>query len=351
MAKRFLFAWALGLVLLYLAAGWFCVQALHASRIETEQRRRAFVETIAFGEGARAVDVASFHGEVVTVGVFVDHIDDVDVGNGTFAASFDVWFRWRDDGLRPGETFQLVNGNVTSRVKTESSDEGGEHYERWRVHAKVESSIDPVRYPFGDVALSIQIEDGRSDMNRIRYVADTQASGVSFEALPRSLSAKKTLATVKYVEYASTFGRPAETRNTRSRFGLVMLGAPQSGPTYLKTFQALFASVAIALLAFFIKPIHVDPRFGLGVGAVFAAIANNISVGAAMPTVHDFTLTAMVNAIGLGTIFLTMVESAISLYLLDSLGLVKLYKMLDAISFTIVFVAYVTLNVVLPIAA
>ena len=53
----------------------------------------------------------------------------------------------------------------------------------------------------------------------------------------------------------------------------------------------------------------------------------------------------------MGTIFLTMVESAISLYLLDSLGLVKLYKRLDAISFAIFLLAYVVLNVVLPIAA
>ena len=92
----------------------------------------------------------------------------------------------------------------------------------------------------------------------------------------------------------------------------------------MKTFQALFASVAIA---------------------------NNISVASAMPTVHDFTLSAMVNAIGLGTIFLTMVESAIALYLLDSLGLEKLYKQLDAISFTIFAGAYVALNVALPMAA
>jgi hypothetical protein len=348
-AKRFLFAWGLGLVLLYLVAGWFCVQALRAARVDTEQRRRAFIETTAFGS-AQTIDVSRFSGAEVKVGVFVDQIDDLEVSSGTFATDFDVWFRWHDDGLQPGETFQVVNGNVTSRVKTETRDDG-EHYERWRVHAKVESSIDAIRYPFSDVALSIQIEDGRHGADHIRYVADAPSSGVSFEALPRSLNAKKTLATVKYVDYASGLGRPNETHEVRSRFALLVLGAPQSGPTYLKSFQALFVSVAVALLAFFIKPIHVDPRFGLGVGAVFAAVANNISVSAAMPTVHDFTLTAMVNAIGLGTIFLTMVESAISLYLLDSRGLVKLYKQLDAISFVIMFVAYVTLNIVLPIAA
>jgi hypothetical protein len=51
-------------------------------------------------------------------------------------------------------------------------------------------------------------------------------------------------------------------------------------------FQALFASVAIALIVFFIKPIHVDPRFGLGVGAFFAAVGNNIFVGSMLPPAH-----------------------------------------------------------------
>jgi hypothetical protein len=351
MAKWFLFAWGLGLVLVYVVAGWFCVRALREARVETEQRRRAVIETPAFGV-AQTVDVAAFaRADEVTVGVFVDHIGDFEIAGGTFTTAFDVWFRWRADGIHPGETFQLVNGEITSRVKTESRDENGEHYERWRVHAKAEAAADPVRYPFSDVALSIQIEDARQDAYRVRYVADTRASGVSFEAFPRSLTMKQTLATVKYVEYASTLGHTNEAHEVRSRFGLLMLGQPQSGPTYLKNFQALFASVAIALLALFIKPIHVDPRFGLGVGAVFAAIANNISVAATMPTVHDFTFTAMIYAVGLGTIILTMIESAISLYLLDSRGLKTLYKQLDALSFTIFIVAYVTLNVVLPIAA
>lgn len=351
MAKRLLFAWGLGLVLAYLVAGWFCVQALRAARVETNERRRAFIETTVFG-GKRPLDVSAFaSADEVRVGVFVLRVDDFELAGAAFSADFDVWFRWRADGLHPGETFQVVNGNVTSRVKTESSDEGGEHYERWRVRAKVQSSVDPVRYPFGDVVLSIQIEDGRNGAERVRYVADAQASGLSFEALPPGLTAKQTIATVKYVEYASTLGRVHDTREVRSRFVFFMLGTPQGGPNHLKSFQAVFASVAIALLAFFIKPIHVDPRFGLGVGAVFAAIANNISLAAGIPTVHDFTLTAMLNAIGLGTIFLTMVESAISLYLLDSLGLVKRYKQLDAISFAIILAAYVALNVVLPMAA
>jgi len=116
-------------------------------------------------------------------------------------------------------------------------------------------------------------------------------------------------------------------------------------------FQALFASIAIASIVFFIKPIHVDPRFGLGVGAVFAAVGNNIFVGTILPPAEGITLTAMVNAIGLATIFLTLVQSAISLYIEDTMGQETLRRFFDKVSFVVFLVGYAVVNLMLPLAA
>jgi len=119
----------------------------------------------------------------------------------------------------------------------------------------------------------------------------------------------------------------------------------------MKMFQALFASVAIAFIVFFIKPIHVDPRFGLGVGAAFAAVGNNIFVGTMLPPAEGITLIAMVNAIGLATIFLTLVQSAISLYVLDTLGKERLRVFFDMVSFIVFLIGYAVVNLMLPLAA
>jgi hypothetical protein len=120
---------------------------------------------------------------------------------------------------------------------------------------------------------------------------------------------------------------------------------------YMKLFQALFASVAIAFIVFFIKPIHVDPRFGLGVGALFATVGNNIFVGTMLPPAEGITLIAMVNAIGMATIFLTLVQSTISLYILDTMGKEKLRRFFDKVSFVAFLVGYAVVNLVLPLAA
>jgi hypothetical protein len=341
--------WGLGLVLVYVAFGWFGARAVQRSRIETQQSRRWFLQTAAFGLDVRALEE---HGTPVTIGVFVERIGELEPHTGEWTADFDVWFRWRNEQLHPGETFEVVNGEVAKREKVESIDANGERYERWRVHAKLATSVDAARYPFGDEAFGIQIEDGQREATQMHYVADTGASGVGFTAPSESIVIKQSLAMAKYVEYSSSLGRPTtDAHEVRSRFVFAMIGAPASLPTHLKNFQALYASVAIALLVFFIRPIHVDPRFGLGVGAAFAAVTNNVAVTAAVPSVPGLTLTTLVNGIGLTTIFLTMVESCISLYLLDTLGLEKLYRQLDKLSFWIILVGYVTLNIVFPFAS
>jgi len=115
--------------------------------------------------------------------------------------------------------------------------------------------------------------------------------------------------------------------------------------------QALFVSIAIAFIVFFIKPIFVEPRFGLGVGAVFAAVGNNIYVGSILPPGGGTTLIAMVNAVGLATIFLTLVQSAISLYILDGMGQEKLRLFFDKMSFVVLFVGCAVVNLMLPLAA
>lgn len=109
--------------------------------------------------------------------------------------------------------------------------------------------------------------------------------------------------------------------------------------------------MAIALIAFYIKPIHVDRRFGLGVGAVFAAIGNFIYIGPLLPRAGLIILTDMVNIIGLATIFLTLVQSTISLYIYDSMGRESLSRFFDRVSFAIFLVSYTVNNLALPFAA
>ena len=66
--------------------------------------------------------------------------------------------------------------------------------------------------------------------------------------------------------------------------------------------------------------------FRLPVGAAFTAVANIIAIGVFLPRAEGFILAEMTNAVGLATTFLTLVQSAISLYFFDTLGKEKLSR-------------------------
>jgi hypothetical protein len=58
-----------------------------------------------------------------------------------------------------------------------------------------------------------------------------------------------------------------------------------------------------------------------------------------------------VNAIGLATIFLTIVQSTISLYLYDHLGREALSRLFDRVSLYVFAILAIAINLVIPITA
>jgi hypothetical protein len=354
---RLVALWAIGILLIYAVGGYLGVRTLQKNKGETEKFREAAIEAATAAPGVSAPDIRVTPGPKPTdvhVGIYVNRVGEISLREGRWAADFDIWFRWTGDKVRPGENFQIVNGDIELREKKAAYVRGREHYERYRVKARLPKFFDPSRFPFNDEALVIQVEDGGPEAEKLRYVAEERESGVNRLGVLRILKITKSLATVKLNRYGTRRGDPGipyDKPEVHSRFTFAMLVAPSGGPIYLRNFQALFAAVAIAFIAFFIKPTHVDPRFGLGVGAVFVAVGNNIYAQTLIPYSDQLTLTTMINGIGFATFFLTLVQSAISLYVFDTMGRERLSRYFDKVSFAVFLIGYAVTNLILPLAA
>ena len=144
--------------------------------------------------------------------------------------------------------------------------------------------------------------------------------------------------------YQTSRGLPgvaATQRPTFSQPRFALIVHRDGHELFAKMFQAMFVAVGVALLACFIKPIHVDPRFGLGVGALFAAGANSYLVNAEMPDGGEFSLADVINLLGIVTILVTLAESTISLQLFESLDQPALSRRLDRVTFWTILVCFV----------
>jgi hypothetical protein len=349
--------WAIGILFLYALGIFFGARTLQRYKAETEKVRQAWMESTTMDLGEAQVEPNTTPGNEptdVTVGIRINRIGSFSLRESTWAADFDIWLRWSGDGVSPGENFQIVNGEIEHREKEEEFTLGDMHYERYNVRANLAVSLDASRFPFSDQGLSIQVEDGADGSENLRYVPDETDSGISSLGIPSGFKITQTLAAVKLYGYRSRRGDPqlSDSRaDVHSRFVLALLVEPPGAGFFIKLFQALFASIAIAFVVFFIKPTHVDPRFGLGIGAFFAAVGNNIYIGSVLPHSSQISLASMVNGIGLLTIFLTLVQSTISLHIFDARGREKLSRFFDHVSFAVFLAGYAAANLVLPLVA
>ena len=53
----------------------------------------------------------------VHVGLYVDRIAELSVKDASWTVDSYVWFRWRGDGIQPGNGFQIIDGWIESREK------------------------------------------------------------------------------------------------------------------------------------------------------------------------------------------------------------------------------------------
>jgi len=112
---------------------------------------------------------------------------------------------------------------------------------------------------------------------------------------------------------------------------------------FFMLFTGVFVGFLIALFVFFIKPINVDPRFGLCVGGLFAAVGNKYVVESTVLSVSNNTLIDTLHNLTFSSILIVI--SIISLYTFEKgreKNLARVKK-IDMYSFIIILVAYISL--------
>jgi hypothetical protein len=86
---------------------------------------------------------------------------------------------------------------------------------------------------------------------------------------------------------------------------------------FIKLFLGMYVAFWVAYIALFIPVERQDPRFGLPVGGLFAAIANKYIIEALLPVSTDFNLVDTLHSITITTIFLIIAYSAILVFLVE----------------------------------
>ncbi len=355
--RRNIWIWLIMLVVLFAAAGVLSAGVVYKNKIASIERHSDRMNPDVSEGGTKPPPTALPAGAnplKAQAGIYVDRIIDLSVKDARWTVDFYLWFRWNGTGVDPSENFQIVDGSIESKEKADEYTSGGERYVLYRVVARITKFFDVSRFPRDDHVLTINIESPASERSELMFVADKESSGVSSRVRIPGYSTYQQAILEKPHAYRSTHGDPrlaVGTEKVQSQLRMGVWIHRQGSGFYLKMFVALFAAVGVALLAFFIKPTDVDPRFGLGVGALGAVIVNTYVTSSLVPDTGVMTLADIVNHVGIVTIVLSLLQSAISLYLYERKGKKTLSRLFDRVSFVIFLAGYLVINLVLPWAA
>jgi len=319
----------------------------------------------------------------VTVGAFFNNVPEVSLVDNSVTLDAYIWFRWEPEAWPPPSgrapddaegrgavppagtaasegrsgpagTIEVIGSSDGQATSVYDRPEAGYCCVQWK--GQRSNFWDVRNYPFDHQEIRLVVEDATFDAREIRYVADTQNSGFSPDLRLPGCRVKGLRTEVAEFAYPTNFGDPAIKTGVGSRYAranFVLTLRRDGWGLFFKLFTALLVSTFVALLAFFINPTQVDPRFGLCVGGLFGIVASGYAVSSMLPETGEVCYADRLHQAGLMVVLLTVAESALSLSLHLNHGErgATIAKRLDRVSFGLLFTGFVAAIVILTARA
>jgi len=281
----------------------------------------------------------------VRIGVYIFSVYDLNFPANQLNLNFYVWYHYKDDSLNPIQTFELINAKSYEKTGELNEDYDTVIYSSFRCNSVLQEDWDVTRFPFDKHTIEIQIEDVDKVKSRLVFVPDIIASKLDPNMKLDGWDIGDFQLKVVDHTYETNYGDPYVPLNEYATYSRVVASftITRSGQgLFFKLFIGLFVSVLISVLSFFITPTDLDPRFGLPVGAIFAAIASLYVINSTLPQNAALTLVDILHDISFIFIFISIMISTISLHLFKS-EKIRTSQKLDWTAFFVMIITYIVL--------
>lgn len=283
--------------------------------------------------------------DTVVIGAFVSSIHDFDITNNTINADIHLWCLYEDSAYDFENELEFVYCNNVELGG--SSIEDIEEKKWFYTKAIIESRqrYSTINYPFDNQKIIFGIESSEYTTDDFIFKVDTTGSNLDsivYKQFDEWTIVDKTFI-AKEARYNSSFGDPTALNSSSPRFDIIIdIKRKDSWLILFKLITGILVAFLISTCVFWIKPTNTDPRFGLCVGGLFAAIGNKYIVESIVPSTNELTLLDYLHNLTFIAIFLIIILSVISLKLYESEdeNLMNKSRKLDLISYSSLNVIY-----------
>lgn len=233
----------------------------------------------------------------ITVGMYINDIQAIDLRTHSYGVDFYLWFRWSDAEIDPSEGFELMNmfdpeGHVGEPLYDEPQPQpDGSLYQLYRHQGLFSSKFDVSKYPFDTQELRVAVEDAEEGSETLQYVADTDGLVLNPSVILPGYRIGDAELRIFDKPYPTAFGDLAEadiSAYSRADFVIPIRRPALSG--FLKTFMPVLLIVLAAAFALLLDPTHVEARIGLAITALLTLVAMQFTMQSGLPEVAYLTL-------------------------------------------------------------
>jgi hypothetical protein len=257
--------------------------------------------------------------DTVKVGAYVMSVHDINFHDKEYTARFWLWFLYKNREFDFVKQLDITNAKTIDQPQLLQDSIGHEQWSMLKMKCVMKENWNVLDFPFDRQHLKIHIENSLFDKNSLVFKVDEAGSRYDPEGTLAGWRIKNFKVSVDEKLYETGFGdyRPGKDHQVFSAFNIAMSIERNAWGLFLKIFIGMYISFLIAMVGFAPHPSEVEPRFGLPVGGLFAAVGNKYIIDSILPESASFTLVDTLHSMTFFAIFAILVVSAVCLRLHD----------------------------------
>lgn len=284
--------------------------------------------------------------DTVKAGIYITSIHDIDFRQKEYSINFWLWLKYKNKDFDFMQNLEIPQAKSFTKSYTTADTTGGQINLLMKVQCVMKDSWRINNFPFDRQRLRLSIENAQFDASQLVFAADTSGqhydkrftlSGWSIDSFDMNTGKKI---------YETNFGDESIMLPQSEYSAMkVKIGIKRDAwGLFWKMFIGMYIAFLIAYVCFYIHADSIDSRFGLSVGALFAAIGNKYVIDSSLPESTSFTLVDTLHGLTLLFIFAVITASAVSLNMIKKNKYEKSVRF-DMIIAQCLLIIYVGLNI------
>ena len=267
---------------------------------------------------AQSAESAADSPDTVKVGAYVISLHDINFHEKEYTIRFWLWFVYDNPDFDFSRQLDIPNAKEISPPEIILDSIDGKAWAIMKMKCVMKQNWEVHDFPFDSQHLKIQIENTLFDNKLLVFVPDTAGSRFDEKEAIDGWRVKNFRVSDNQNDYETGFGDNSNPYQVFSSFNIEMDIERNAWGLFLKIFIGMYIAFLISVISFTPHPSELEPRFGLPVGGLFAAVGNKYIIDSILPETTSFTLVDTLHALTFFAVFSTLMVSAIALKYHDS---------------------------------